>query len=241
MIFLAEGDVVFESKDENTVRVESSRYVYIMATIAWHIYSFIHNNIYDVTNIYDDYYECHEANLTDYAINKYNVKEDEIVDFESTAKNILIRELMIYQNIVLDATRYKGYKDYVAMKKALKGRENLQEILRCLKNKYNSLDIEFEKEVVEPLEEQLKQHIDDLNDLKRGRSKTIEQKKQIIEEENERYSKALDEIERDARQVYNELLENGAFDDDEPYYREEEPYYYYDECDDYYEDEEDDE
>ena len=191
--------MLFESRGVDTIMAELDRTERIQNIITLNIANFVCYYVYrDGSG---------KVELTDYVIDKYDLKDDEYnltdVGTDNPAyfiRDFLVQLLMRYQFKLIDIMRNGSVHvlDRInRLNEELNGDENLNEFLKCLKYHGFSLDYFFCTEVVEAIKEELEEHIDDIKDVEAGRViKTIRQKKRELEEEHEREMEEHKRIDR---------------------------------------------
>lgn len=188
--------MLFESRGMHNIMAELSRVEHIENIIIFNINNFLYQYVYGYR------YGYGEAELTDYAINKFNIQEDDINIQSCIARDILVQSLMRYQykliKIISDGFSGKTILDKInCLNEALRDYELLDEKLKYLKNNGFSLHYFFLSEVVDEIEKVIEEHIEDIEDVESGKViKTICQKKQDLEEEHKREMEAYEEMDR---------------------------------------------
>lgn len=185
--------MLYESRGMYKIMAELTRQEHLEIIITTSINEFLSKYVYDYLK---------KTKLTDYAINKFNIEEDDIEIYEYIARDIVVEALMKYQsNLINIISIYNFFStDTIVdkinkLKESLRTDENLFECLKYLRLNVFSLDRDFEKVVIEKIETEIKEHLMDIKDVESGKViKTISQKN--IELEKEKEIKKYEEISR---------------------------------------------
>lgn len=187
--------MLYESRGMYKIMAELTRKEHLEIIITTSINEFISKYVYDYLK---------KSKLTDYAINKFNIEEDDIEIYEYIARDIVVEALMRYQrNLVNIISIYNIsstgtiVEQINELKESLRNDENLFECLKYLRLNVFSLDRDFEKVVIEKIETEIKEHLMDIKDVESGKViKTISQKNIELEKEKEKEIKKYEEISR---------------------------------------------
>ena len=187
--------MLYESRGMYKIMAELTRKEHLEIIITTSINEFISKYVYDYLK---------KSKLTDYAINKFNIEEDDIEIYEYIARDIVVEALMRYQrNLVNIISIYNIsstgtiVEQINELKESLRTNENLFECLKYLRLNVFSLDRDFEKVVIEKIETEIKEHLMDIKDVESGKViKTISQKNIELEKEKEKEIKKYEEISR---------------------------------------------
>ena len=187
--------MLYESRGMYKIMAELTRKEHLEIIITTSINEFISKYVYDYLK---------KSKLTDYAINKFNIEEDDIEIYEYIARDIVVEALMRYQrNLVNIISIYNIsstgtiVEQINELKESLRTNENLFECLKYLRLNVFSLDRDFEKVVIEKFEKEIKEHLMDIKDVESGKViKTISQKNIELEKEKEKEIKKYEEISR---------------------------------------------
>lgn len=187
--------MLYESRGMYKIMAELTRKEHLEIIITTSINEFISKYVHDYLK---------KSKLTDYAINKFNIEEDDIEIYEYIARDIVVEALMRYQsNLINIISIYNIFstgtivEQINELKESLRTHENLFECLKYLRLNAFSLDRDFEKVVIEKIETEIKEHLMDIKDVESGKViKTINQKNIELEKENEKKIKKYEEISR---------------------------------------------
>lgn len=183
--------MLFESRGMHKIMAELTRIEHLEIIIKNSINNFISEDVYN-----------HTTKITHYAINKFNIKEDEIETHKCIIRDNVVRMIMRYQHSLINTISDFYSEGTISerinnLQKALRSDKELFESLKYLQKLIFSLDRYFEKKVIEEIEDKIEEHITDINDVQLGKAvKTIEQKRIELKKEHAIKMKEHEEISR---------------------------------------------
>lgn len=185
--------MLFESRGMYKIMTELTRKEHLEIIITTSINKFISSYVYN---------HFRKSKLTDYAISKFNIKEDDIEINEYIVRDTAVQALMIYQSNLINIISIYNIgstltivEEINELKEALRNDKNLFEWLKCLRLENFSLDREFGNVVIEKIEKEIEEHLMDIKDVESGKAiKTIHQKTIELEKEHEERMKKYNEV-----------------------------------------------